>query len=69
MDRESDADGLPPGSGSGGEDADAKGISIFATDINQMDTDENLVDSITERIIGSCYLVQNTLGCGFAEKV
>jgi len=30
---------------------------------------ENLLNAITEKIIGAAYAVANTLGCGFLEKV
>jgi GxxExxY protein len=35
----------------------------------QMDTDEHRLDEITERIIKCVYIVANTLGNGFLEKV
>ena|SRR5580765_43672 len=34
-----------------------------------MDTDEEMLTSLTERIIGCAFKVHNVLGCGFAEKV
>jgi GxxExxY protein len=34
-----------------------------------MDTDEEEINPITEKIIGAAYRVQNKLGCGFMEKV
>jgi GxxExxY protein len=40
-----------------------------ATDENQMDTDEERLNGITERIIGCAFKVANSLGSGFAEKV
>jgi GxxExxY protein len=41
----------------------------LATDINQMHTDEDRLNKITEQIIGFAFKVANTLGSGFAEKV
>jgi GxxExxY protein len=35
----------------------------------QMDTDEHRLNEITERIIKCVYIVANTLGSGFLEKV
>ena len=35
----------------------------------QINADERRLNSITERIIGCCYTVANTLGPGFLEKV
>jgi GxxExxY protein len=35
----------------------------------QMNTDEHRLNEITERIIGCVYVVANTLGNGFLEKV
>ena len=35
----------------------------------QTDTDEHRLNEITERIIGCVYVVANTLGSGFLEKV
>ena len=35
----------------------------------QIDTDEHRLNEITERIIGCAYVVANTLGHGFLEKV
>lgn len=34
-----------------------------------MDTDEDRLNGITERIIGCAFRVHNRWGCGFAEKV
>ena len=34
-----------------------------------MNTDEEMLNGITERIIGCAFKVGNTLGCGFAERV
>jgi GxxExxY protein len=34
-----------------------------------MHTDEEMLNQITERIIGCAFTVANGLGCGFAEKV
>jgi GxxExxY protein len=34
-----------------------------------MNTDEEMLNRITERIIGCAYRVHNTLGYGFLEKV
>ena len=34
-----------------------------------MDTDEEKLNQITERVIGCAFTVCNVLGCGFAEKV
>ena len=34
-----------------------------------MHTDEEMLNQITERIIGCAFTVANVLGCGFAEKV
>ena len=34
-----------------------------------MDTDEERLNELTERIIGCAFRVHNVLGCGFAEKV
>jgi GxxExxY protein len=34
-----------------------------------MHTDEEMLNQLTERIIGCAFKVANTLGCGFAEKV
>jgi GxxExxY protein len=35
----------------------------------QMDTDEHRLNEVTERIIKCVYIVANTLGSGFLEKV
>jgi GxxExxY protein len=35
----------------------------------QMDADERRLNEITERVIGCAYVVSNTLGHGFLEKV
>ena len=35
----------------------------------QMNTDTHRLNEITERIIGCAFIVINTLGCGFLEKV
>jgi GxxExxY protein len=35
----------------------------------QMHTDEHRLNEISEKVIGCAYVVQNTLGCGFLEKV
>ena len=35
----------------------------------QMDTDEHRLNELTQKIIGCAYVVANTLGCGFLEKV
>jgi GxxExxY protein len=35
----------------------------------QMDTDEHRLNEVTERIIKCVYIVANTLGNGFLEKV
>jgi GxxExxY protein len=35
----------------------------------QMDTDEEKLNAITEKIIGCAFEVHNTLGPGFAERV
>jgi GxxExxY protein len=35
----------------------------------QMDADESRLNEITERVIGCAYVVANTLGHGFLEKV
>ena len=34
-----------------------------------MDTDEEKINALTERIIGCAFKVHNELGCGFAERV
>ena len=34
-----------------------------------MNTDEHGLDQITEKIIGCAFVVSNSLGCGFLEKV
>jgi GxxExxY protein len=34
-----------------------------------MNTDEERLNKITERVIGCAFKVHNALGCGFAEKV
>jgi GxxExxY protein len=34
-----------------------------------MHTDEEMLNQVTERIIGCAFKVANVLGCGFAEKV
>jgi GxxExxY protein len=34
-----------------------------------MHTDEEMLNQVTERIIGCAFTVANVLGCGFAEKV
>jgi GxxExxY protein len=34
-----------------------------------MDTDEESLNQLTEKIIGCAFKVHNVLGCGFAEKV
>jgi GxxExxY protein len=34
-----------------------------------MDTDEERLNAVTERIIGCAFKVHNALGCGFSEKV
>lgn len=34
-----------------------------------MHTDEHRLNEVSEKIIGCAYHVQNTLGCGFLEKV
>jgi len=35
----------------------------------QMDADQRRLTEATEKVIGCCYAVSNTLGCGFLEKV
>jgi hypothetical protein len=34
-----------------------------------MNTDENQINSLTERVLGAVFEVANTLGAGFLEKV
>ena len=34
-----------------------------------MDTDEDILNGLTQKIIGCAFVVHNALGCGFAEKV
>lgn len=41
---------------------------VLATDGAQMNTDEERINLVTEKIIGCAFTVANKLGCGFLEK-